>query len=91
MAVVDDIGEDVLAARMLEAAASGDLEHLKYLVQGGADPATLKDYDKRTALHLAVAEGRQLVCWNEKMVGRNYSDFSLPRWSDISLKFMILM
>ena len=61
MAVVDDIGEDVLAARMLQAAASGDLEHLKYLVQGGADPATLKDYDKRTALHLAVAEGRQLV------------------------------
>ncbi len=31
---------------------------MKTLIQGGADPATLKDYDGRTALHLAAAEGR---------------------------------
>ncbi|OQR94988.1 hypothetical protein THRCLA_08042, partial [Thraustotheca clavata] len=40
------------------AAANGDLEHLKSLLDDGFDFASLRDYDLRTPLHVAAAEGR---------------------------------
>ena len=44
--------------RLLEAAAAGDVAGLAGLVrQGGAGAVNLFDYDARTALHLACAEG----------------------------------
>jgi ankyrin repeat protein len=55
-------GKNLLASRdartILEAAADGDIERIRYLVsEEFVDPDTA-DYDRRTALHLAVCEGR---------------------------------
>lgn len=45
---------------LCEAASTADLEYLKRLLENGVDP-NLGDYDKRTALHVAAAEGQQKV------------------------------
>ncbi|KAJ1454116.1 ankyrin repeat-containing domain protein [Pelagophyceae sp. CCMP2097] len=51
--------EDVdVPARLCDAARHGDITALKRLVRWGAD-VTAVDYDQRTALHLAAAEGRE--------------------------------
>ena len=41
---------------MCSAARLGDLAGLRRIIDGGADP-NAGDYDRRTALHLAAAEG----------------------------------
>lgn len=53
--------EGDMAAHLIEAAANGNLGKCKKLVLAGAN-INRGDYDKRTALHLAAAEGRINVC-----------------------------
>lgn len=38
-------------------AASGDMRNVRRMIANGTNPNT-KDYDNRTALHLAVSEGK---------------------------------
>jgi len=56
LAPILDLGLDVLTAKLIDAAQSGDLTRTKLYVQGGAKPE-LGDYDGRTPLHLAAAGG----------------------------------
>lgn len=55
------LDEGDMAAHLIEAAANGNLGTMKKLVSAGAS-LFRGDYDKRTALHLAAAEGRAEVC-----------------------------
>jgi ankyrin repeat protein len=55
-----DLGSDALTTKLCEAAAAGDLAEVRNFLSLGAD-ATLADYDGRTALHLAAAEGHLSV------------------------------
>lgn len=48
------------AAYLCSAASRGDAGELRRLVASGVDPCT-KDYDGRTALHLAASEGQEKV------------------------------
>eukprot|EP00961_Rhodomonas_salina_P206753 2791095-Rhodomonas_salina.3 len=45
---------------MCNAASKGDLQHIKFLVSMGAS-VNAADYDRRSALHLASAEGHHEV------------------------------
>jgi len=57
------LDDNELAVQLIEAAAHGNLSKCKHLVQAGAK-VTGTDYDKRTALHLAAAEGRmEVIKW----------------------------
>lgn len=56
LAPILDLGLDILTAKLIDAAQSGDLIRTKLYVQGGAKPE-LADYDGRTPLHLAAAGG----------------------------------
>jgi len=49
------VGMDT-ALSMCQAAADGDLDTIRTLVENGVDP-NLPDYDKRTAMHLAASNG----------------------------------
>jgi len=52
-----------LATEFIQAAAYGNLSRCRNLLKAGADPL-MTDYDGRTALHLAAAEGRfDMVKW----------------------------
>jgi ankyrin repeat protein len=51
-----DLGADILTAKLIDAACSGNLSRVKELVQLGAQ-AEVGDYDGRTPLHLAAAGG----------------------------------
>ncbi len=51
-----DIGPAALAAHLREAAGAGDLDKLKSYISKGA-PCELGDYDGRTSIHCAAANG----------------------------------
>ena len=51
-----DLGADILTAKLIDAACSGNLNLVKELVEVGARPE-VGDYDGRTPLHLAAAGG----------------------------------
>jgi len=54
---------DAPNVELILAASKGDLERVQELVKRGVDPSS-SDYDKRTALHLASAEGHlNVVTW----------------------------
>jgi len=55
-----DLSHESLVSMMCEAAAKGDLVSIHQFVTSGVDPCVM-DYDGRTALHLAAAEGHKLV------------------------------
>ena len=59
---VDDSASsvDVLGLELMHYAAKGDLNKVKDKIIAGA-PATFKDYDQRTPLHLACTEGHAQV------------------------------
>ena len=48
------------AAALCEAASEGDVDAIKMLLKNGVSPDA-GDYDSRTALHLACAEGQMKV------------------------------
>ncbi len=48
------------AGSMCQAAAVGNVEAVRRFVENGVDPL-VGDYDKRTALHIAAAEGQEKV------------------------------
>ena len=56
------------AASLCEAASGGDVDAIKMLLKNGVSPDA-GDYDSRTALHLACAEGQMKV---PTRVGRNW-------------------
>ena len=56
LAPILDLGIDVLTAKLIDAAHSGNLARVKALVQLGAK-AEVSDYDGRTPLHLSAAGG----------------------------------
>lgn len=45
------------SGEICQAAADGDLDYLKMLVENGIDP-NVADYDSRTSLHLAASNNR---------------------------------
>ena len=50
---------DLMSAKVIFAAFTGDVKGLEYFISiGGAELLNTPDYDGRTALHLACAEGR---------------------------------
>jgi len=51
----------VQQAHLMEAACHGDVDVVKHLLEGGLDP-NMVGQDRRTALHLACAEGHFQVC-----------------------------
>lgn len=51
-----DLGEQALAAKLIDACTKGNFSRVRKLVHSGAD-VHLVDYDGRSALHLASAEG----------------------------------
>ena len=53
---VDPRAKAELVGKLCEAATRGDCAELRELIAEGAD-VTTGDYDNRTALHLAAAEG----------------------------------
>ncbi len=56
----DQVEKALYPVLLCSAASLGDLDGLRRMCEGGADPATA-DYDGRTALHLAAAEGHAEV------------------------------
>jgi len=62
------IMQDDPASALCAAAGSGDLSQVKRLIDNGVDP-NKGDYDRRTALHLAAAEGNDKVCLFRLYVG----------------------
>ena len=68
---------------IVEAAARGDLDMLRKLVEAGAKPDA-GDYDKRTAMHLAASEGKLDVvrCLVEEL-GASHSP--VDRWGGTPL------
>ena len=68
---------------IVEAAARGNLDMLRKLVEGGAKPDE-GDYDKRTAMHLAASEGKLDVvrCLVEEL-GASHSP--VDRWGGTPL------
>eukprot|EP00961_Rhodomonas_salina_P021890 294836-Rhodomonas_salina.1 len=63
-----------LGKDLCEAASEGDLEQLRKIMDSGAD-ANAADYDKRSAMHLASAEGHLAVV-----------QFLVERQADINIK-----
>jgi hypothetical protein len=59
-----DMPEDQFAAgcNLLQAAARGDVPHMKELLASGRTKVNFRDYDRRTALHVAASEGHLDVC-----------------------------
>ena len=49
-----------IAGRLCNAASAGDLDTIKLILEHGEDP-NVGDYDARTPLHLACAEGQDKV------------------------------
>lgn len=69
-----DMLSDIASLQMLQNAAKGDLDAVRSMIYAGAN-AKYKDYDERTALHLACTEGHAEVAslllvndadWNAK-------------------------
>lgn len=54
--------DETRTGQFLSAAASGQVDRVKLLLQQGYNPNT-SDYDKRTALMLAAANGHKVGCW----------------------------
>jgi ankyrin repeat protein len=52
-----ELNNDNAAGRLCDAASAGDLDTLKLILEHGVDP-NCGDYDSRTPLHLAAAEGQ---------------------------------
>jgi Ankyrin repeats (3 copies)/Ankyrin repeats (many copies) len=59
-----ELPEDQFAAgcNLLQAAARGDVNHMRDLLQSGRTNVNFRDYDRRTALHVAASEGHLEVC-----------------------------
>jgi ankyrin repeat protein len=59
-----DLPEDQFAAgcNLLQAAARGDVPHMRTLLESGRTNVNFRDYDRRTALHVAASEGHLNVC-----------------------------
>lgn len=47
---------------LLQAAAKGDLDEVKLILAAGKTHVNFRDYDRRTALHVAASEGHLTVC-----------------------------
>ena len=67
---------------LIAAAAKGDLLKVKHLLEDRADP-NAKDYDRRTALHLAVAEQQYTVI--ELLLSKDASILVEDRWGSTPL------
>ena len=56
------INEFAAGCGLLQAAARGDIAAMERLIQQYPLHVNFRDYDRRTALHVAASEGRLLVC-----------------------------
>jgi len=72
---------------MCDFASAGDVENLKLLLNNGVDP-NQGDYDRRTPLHLACAEGNERVA--ELLVSFNADVNFRDRWEGTPLKDAII-
>ena len=71
------------ATELCNAAANGDMEKLRALIQNDTDPDSY-DYDQRTALHLAASEGLlEVVQFLIQEAGANHSP--VDRWGGTPL------
>jgi len=68
------------AAILLQAAAEGDVEKIKALVDRGEATVDTHDYDRRTAAHLAASEGRLGVLQFLAERGANFN--FMDRWGN---------
>jgi len=79
--VSEESSEDT-SVFLIAAAAKGDLLKVKHLLEDRADP-NAKDYDRRTALHLAVAEQQYPVI--ELLLSKDASILVEDRWGSTPL------
>jgi ankyrin repeat protein len=77
----------VVPGSMCDFASAGDVENLKLLLNNGVDP-NQGDYDRRTPLHLACAEGNERVA--ELLVSFNADVNFRDRWEGTPLKDAII-
>jgi Amt family ammonium transporter len=81
----DDEQEDsVKVAKLNEAAATGDIDLCRSLVQAGTNPSK-GDVDGRTALHIAAGKG-QLEIVKMFVVEMNVDKDSMDKWSNTPLR-----
>jgi ankyrin repeat protein len=78
------VGAEFAANLLCDAASTGNLAQLQMLVQNGVD-SNLFDYDMRTAVHLAAAEG-QLLALNFLVNVANGNHSPLDRWKSTPLQ-----
>lgn len=69
-------------SQLCSAVAKGDADFLKRVLSFGIDPNT-KDYDHRTPLHIAAAEGLYLIA--KMLLEAGASVFAMDRWGTTPL------
>jgi ankyrin repeat protein len=77
------VDQEFVANLLCEAASTGNLVQLQMLVENGVD-ANVGDYDMRTAVHLAAAEG-QLLALNFLVNVGNAHHSPMDRWESTPL------
>ena len=78
-----ELNNDNVAGRLCDAASAGDLDTLKLILEHGVDP-NVGDYDARTPLHLAAAEGQDKAV--QYLIAKGADINAKDRWGATSLQ-----